>query len=247
MYFLLGKNSNLKTTCLLQVGYDILKSTNYSEDYVLFITSEESKETFKAHLMGKYNTISSETIENIHIKNFSNSIEIENFLLNFSLISEECYPIAIIIDRLNLFVKVKENNFQEKENYEKKLFSHYSEIVNIIDLFKKKIFFFISIEHPENQDEKDFYICLNALLCKSDGFYSFKESMTAEVSRLKLDFDPENEYLLKLTETKITKKKGKESMSKISGVQKLLELSLNSFQTNLNKYLTEHVDDLSYN
>ena len=67
MNFILGNSFTEKTTCLFQIGYNFLDKRDNSDDFIYYISQSFDSEC-KNQLLGKYNIISEDIIEKIHIK-----------------------------------------------------------------------------------------------------------------------------------------------------------------------------------
>ena len=66
MNILLGNFFKEKKTCLFQIGYNYLDRQGNIDDYIYYISENFSLEC-KNQLLGKYNIISGNIIEKIHM------------------------------------------------------------------------------------------------------------------------------------------------------------------------------------
>jgi len=87
---------------MLHLLYENLEQDKDTESYAFFITNRSSK--FINNLMfGKYDQVSKDVLERIHIKYIEKYEEIIKFFDDLSFISSENLPAYICLDRMNLF------------------------------------------------------------------------------------------------------------------------------------------------
>jgi hypothetical protein len=87
---------------MLHLLYENLEKNKDPESYAFFLTNRSSK--FINNLVfGKYDSVSKEILERIHIKYIEKYDEIIKFFDDLSFISSENLPAYICLDRMNLF------------------------------------------------------------------------------------------------------------------------------------------------
>lgn len=133
MNFVFGKDSYYKTTLLFQIAYNfILKSDNPNTNYSLILTSSNSS-NHKNLLLGKYNTISANIIENIHIKQCNSFQYFQKYLLTLLQLDAKNFPIIILIDNIDCIMNIQSMNYKEEIYFQKK----FNCFLNVFDLIRK--------------------------------------------------------------------------------------------------------------
>lgn len=165
MNFVFGKDSYYKTTLLFQIAYNfILKSDNPNTNYSLILTSSNSS-NHKNLLLGKYNTISANIIENIHIKQCNSFQYFQKYLLTLLQLDAKNFPIIILIDNIDCIMNIQSMNYKEEIYFQKK----FNCFLNVFDLIRKvcitkQVEIVISIDMDMNEIKNDEIIMLNGLL-----------------------------------------------------------------------------------
>ena len=252
MYFFLGEHCTHKTTALFQIAYDAIEKTikedTSVEDYVFILTSNKTLD-FKHQTLGKYNTISADIIDNIHIKVLPSFIEIQNFLLSLLYLDKENFPLLIVIDRLNLFFGLQKVNYKE-EIYSMKAFTLLMSLFDTIKMVskEKEVIFAISIdlciddlEEKEPQSVSYELTLLNGIISYANKVYNIdymRERNEVKCYDTLFDFDP-NKFTFFTYENKLLKKIKKKDVDDYTEKEVTINNSIIKFEKLINLYLNQ--------
>ena len=246
MNFIFGKDSYYKTTLLFQIAYNfILKSDNPNTNYSLILTSSNSS-NHKNLLLGKYNTISANIIENIHIKQCNSFQYFQKYLLTLLQLDAKNFPIIILIDNIDCIMNIQSMNYKEEIYFQKK----FNCFLNVFDLIRKvcltkQVEIVISIDMDVNEIKNDEIIMLNGLLqymkC-SLNVSNDKDEVTC--NEVLFEFDIKSESLFSWECVKLEQAKLKKMSHKDRNYNKNNELLLKKtavqFENNVYNYLHNH-------
>ena len=240
MNIILGNGFTEKTTCLFQIGYNYLDKQENSDDYIYFISENFSLEC-KNQLLGKYNIISGNIIEKIHIKICDCFEVLINFLQNLFFIPKELCPSMILIDNIDLFYRIQKGKFLD-EIYNLKQYEILSSILILIHKLNKdkKIEFVISINmdlcinynHNLENEEKEKLNILDCLMCYCNKIFNFVYSKEKEIQCYQLKFNFNPKYSISFLEYK----NEVISINEINDEKNYIENAILEFDELVNKY-----------
>lgn len=256
MYFFIGDHSTHKTTSLFQIAYDTIEKASKEdepiEDYVFILTSNKSLD-FKNQTLGKYNTISADIIDNIHIKVLPSFVDFQNFLLSLLYLDKENFPLLIIVDRINLFLGLQKVNYKE-EIYTMKTFTMLMSLFETIKMLnkEKEVNFVISIdlniddlESKEPQSVSYQLTTLNGIISYANKVYNIE--YMSDINEIKcydtiFDFEP-NKVTFFSYENKLMKKIKKKNIDDYPAIEVTMNNSLIKFEKLINHYLGQNANN----
>ena len=249
MNILLGNFFTEKTTCLFQIGYNYLDRQGNIDDYIYYISENFSLEC-KNQLLGKYNIISGNIIEKIHIKVCDSFDVLINFLKNLFFLSKELCPSIILIDSLDLYYRIQKGKFSD-EIYNLKQYEILSSILILMNKLNKdkNIEFVISInmdlcinynKNIENEQKENLNI-LDCLVCYCNKIFNFVYTKENEIQcyQLKLNFNPK--YSISFIEYK----NEVISIDEIKNENNYIERAILEFDELVNKYYQNLKNELN--
>ena len=256
MYFFLGEHCTHKTTVLFQIAYDSIEKTVKEdtpvEDFAFILTSNKSLD-FKNQTLGKYNTISADIIDNIHIKVLPSFTELQNFLLSLLYLDKENFPLMIIIDRINLFFGLQKVNYKE-EIFTMKAFTLLMSLFDTIKMVnkEKEVTFAISIdlciddlEEKEPQSVSYQLSLLNGILSYANKVYNIdymRERNEVKCYNTIFDFEP-NKFCFFTYENVLVKKIKKKDIDEYTEIEVVINNSIIKFEKLINQYLNQNVSN----
>ena len=210
MNFILGNSFTEKTTCLFQIGYNFLDKRDNSDDFIYYISQSFDSEC-KNQLLGKYNIISEDIIEKIHIKICDSYECIIDFLKHLFLIPQDFCPSIILIDNIDLFYRVQQGKFSE-DMFNLKQFEILSSILSLIKKLNKikKIEFIISVnmdlcinysKNIEEENNENINI-LNCLISFANKIFNFIYTKEKEIQCYQLIFNFNPKHMILFIEYK---------------------------------------------